>query len=243
MPIFCQKNVQSHKNTLLSYNIFRISIKNSLLPCPYLVKKKVNSVKTTLYYGRKKSIGCPFLPIFQGKITALMPMLFQKDVHSLKNTLLSCPYFVEKTSILSKTLYSHIIFLTFKWKTPCCHAHIWSKNRQFCQNYIILWIKKVNRMLFFFPIFHGKVTSLMPIFCQESVHSQKNPLLSSPYFIKTRPFSQKHCGLMSVFQNFYEKLPAVKPIFGPKNVNSVKTTLSYGPQKSKKTFFSDVLQT
>ena len=86
------------------------------------------------------------------------------------------------------------------------------KKRQFCQNCIILWIKKVNRMSFFSD-FHRKITSLMPIFCQEDVHSRKNTLLSSPYFIKKRPVSQKHGALMSVFQFFYEKFPAVKPIF------------------------------
>ena len=41
-------------------------------------KKNVNSVKTTLYYGPKKSIGCPFFPISHEKITALMSIFCQK---------------------------------------------------------------------------------------------------------------------------------------------------------------------
>ena len=139
-------------------------------------------------------------------------MLFQKDVHSLKNTLLSCPYFVEKTSILSKTLYSHIIFLTFKWKIPCCHAHIWSKNHRFCQNYIILWVKKGNRMLFFSRFFREKSPLPCPYFVKKTSILEKNALLSSPYFITKRPVSQKCCALMSLFQIFHEKPTAVKPI-------------------------------
>ena len=57
-------------------------------------------------------------------------------------------------------------------------------------------------------------------------------MLSSPYFIKKRPVSQKHCGAMLFLQNFQEKIPAVKLIFGQKDINSVKTKLYYGPKKS-----------
>ena len=39
MPIFCQKNVNSLKNTVLSYQIIQIFMKNPLLSCLYLVKK------------------------------------------------------------------------------------------------------------------------------------------------------------------------------------------------------------
>ena len=65
--IFCQKNVHSLKNTVLLYHFFKIFM-NPLLYCPYLVKK--SSILSKLYYGPKKSIGCPFLPIFHEKITA-----------------------------------------------------------------------------------------------------------------------------------------------------------------------------
>ena len=69
----------------------------------------------------------------------------------------------------------------------------------------------------FFPEFHGKITSLMSIFCKENVHSGKNTMLSSPYFLrKKRPVSQKQNALMTFFQIFYEKPPAVKPIFRQK---------------------------
>ena len=124
------------------------SLKNTVLSClffyflwkiPYchahIWSKNVNSVKTTLYYGPTKSIGCPFFPICHEKITALMPIFGQKNVHSLekhtalmpifcqknvhslkntvlschfffmKNSLRSCPYLVKITSILSKLPY------------------------------------------------------------------------------------------------------------------------------------------
>ena len=95
----------------------------------------INSVKTTLYYGTKKSIGCPFASFswkkncshaifvrkcpFSKNHFALMPIFCKKIVHSLKNKLLHvmffkfvikkpllpCPYLVKKTSILSKLPY------------------------------------------------------------------------------------------------------------------------------------------
>ena len=168
-------------------------------------------------------------------------MFFQKDVHCLKNTLLSCPYFVERTSIFSKTLYSHVIFLTFTWKTPCCHVYIWSKNRQFCQNYLYYGSKKSIGCSFFFPIFYGKITSLMPIFCQENVHSQKNTMLWSSYFIKKRPVFQKHCALMSVFQNFHENSLLSSPYLVKKT--SILSKLHYIMNKSKRRpFFTDISQ-
>ena len=77
IPIFYPKIVHSLKNTVLSCHFFNFFMKNHLLSCPYLVKN-VNSVRTTLQDGPKKSIGCPFFPIFHEKITTLMPTFCQK---------------------------------------------------------------------------------------------------------------------------------------------------------------------
>ena len=77
---------------------------------PIFGQKHVNSVKTKLYYGSKKSIGCPLFTIFHEKITTLMPFLSkkrtfskehtlltrifgQKNVNFFKNTVLSCQFF------------------------------------------------------------------------------------------------------------------------------------------------------
>ena len=124
------------------------------------------------------------------------------------------PIFSQKTSILSQKHGSLMSFFFFM-KTPCCHAHIWSKS-QFCQNYTILWPKKVNRMPFFSDFsrknhlshahiwskkrpFSKKHNALMPTFCPKNVYSLNNTVLSCHFFII-----------------FHEKPPSVMPIFGKK---------------------------
>ena len=54
---------------------------------------------------------------FSKKHNALVPIFYQKNVHSLKNTVFSCLFF----SIL-------------KWKNPRCYVHIWSKNAKIVKN-------------------------------------------------------------------------------------------------------------
>jgi len=107
-------------------NFFKIFIKNPFLSCPYLIKK-INYIKTTLYYEPKKSIGCPFFPISHGKIIALMPK-FCKYTYSPKSTLLSSLDFVKKTAILSKTLCSYVIFSNFHDKPPAVKTLFGHKN-------------------------------------------------------------------------------------------------------------------
>ena len=91
---------------------------------PMIGQQNVNSVKTTLYFGPKKSIDCPFFPISHEKITALMP-IFCKNVNSLKQTALI-------TSILLKTLCSHDIFFKNFHKNPILSCPCLVKKRQFC---------------------------------------------------------------------------------------------------------------
>ena len=128
--------------------------------------------------------------------------------------MLSCPYFVKKTSILPKARRSHFNFFKyFIKKTLCCHAQIWLEERQFCHNDTILLAKKINRMPFFSDF-------------ELKNHSSHAHLLS-----KKRPFSIKHNDLMPIFcqknvnslkiivvwynflQIFHEKPQAVMPIF------------------------------
>ena len=45
---------------------------------PIFGQKNVNFVKIKLYYGPEKSIRYPFFPIFHDKISAVMPIFFQK---------------------------------------------------------------------------------------------------------------------------------------------------------------------
>ena len=90
---------------------------------PIFGQKHVNSVKTPLYYGFKKSIGYPFFLLFFTKKTAVMAIFCQKHVLFHKNTPLSCPNFVQKTNSLKHTVHSYHIFQIFHEKPllsyPC----------------------------------------------------------------------------------------------------------------------------
>ena len=83
---------------------------------------------------------------------------------------------------------------------------------------------KSPKNAFFSTIFNEKnrFPHLIPICYQKNVYSLKN-LISCPYFVKKRPFSQKHSFFISFLKILHEKPPAVMPIFAQKNVNSVKT--------------------
>ena len=125
---FSRKNRCSHAH-ILSRKVH--SLKNTLL-CPFFVKKRsfsktrrshvifikfswktrrcnsdiwsknVNSVKTILWAIKVNRIY--FLYDFHQIIPALMPKFCQKNVHSLKKSLIFRPYFVKSTFILSKTM-------------------------------------------------------------------------------------------------------------------------------------------
>ena len=136
-------------------------------------------VKTTLYYGPKRSIGCPFFPIFHENINTFMPIFCQKTsilskthcshAHSLskkhpfsqKHCALMLFFFVKNTSILSKPRQKSkqdALFFKTSRINHGSYAHILSKN-------LYLFYKKANRS-------HSHTLS------------------------KKRPFSQKHCVLM-----------------------------------------------
>ena len=140
MPIYCQKNVKHafhmhilcQKMPILSktqcshVTFFLISNEKHLCHV-HIWLKTINSVKPTLYYGQKKSIGCPFFRFlclyfinkrpFSKKHTALMPIFCQYSALSLKNTILSCHFFE-----------------IFK-ENPLLSRPYLVKKRQFCQNY------------------------------------------------------------------------------------------------------------
>ena len=120
------------KHCALMSIFFKIFIKNPLLSCPYLIKNVNSIKTTLYYEPKKSiwcpffpiSHGkiIPFMPIFckkrpfSKKHAALKSRFCQKNGHSLKNTVLLChffkffmtnpllsrPYLVKKTLILSK---------------------------------------------------------------------------------------------------------------------------------------------
>ena len=99
-----------------------------------------------LYYGPKKSIGCPFFSISHEKITALMPILCQQNFHS-KKTPCSHVHILPKKHRFSKKDSAFISFFQICHEKPPAVIPIFDqKYCQFCQNYTILWAKMVNRM-------------------------------------------------------------------------------------------------
>ena len=78
IPILVKKRPFSQKHGALMcfFFFFKFFMKNSCCRA-HDWSKNVNSVKTTLYSGPKKSIWCPFF-LFLTKITALMSIFCQK---------------------------------------------------------------------------------------------------------------------------------------------------------------------
>ena len=119
MPIFEQNYVKSVKTLGARAIFFKIFNEKTPSFIHMVGQKNVNSVKTTLFYGPKKSIGSPYFPTFHEKKYCSHAHILSKNVHSLKNTvlsciffqifhekpLLSCTYLVKITSILLKLHY------------------------------------------------------------------------------------------------------------------------------------------
>ena len=134
-----------------------------------------------------------------------MLIFCQKIVHSLQNNLLSYPHIVNKMSVLSKTLCSHVIFLFKVFINPCCHENILSKVNS-SKTTLFYGSKKSIRCLF--CLCHGKTG------CSYAKRPFSNKHFAGMViFVKKRPFSQKHGGLMSFIQIFHEKFPAVMHYF------------------------------
>ena len=124
MPIFCQKTFILSRIHCSHVIFFHFSMKN-LLSIPYLVKN--TSILSKLpYIMGQKSYRMPFFSwYFTKKISALMPIFFKKRKFSKK-----CFYshILSEIRPFSQNTLLSCNFSIFSWKTPCCHAHIWSKN-------------------------------------------------------------------------------------------------------------------
>ena len=165
IPIFGKKTPFSQKHEALMSVFPTLSWKTPYYNVHNWSKKR-NSVKPVYTVGQKSQQDTLFARFFT-KITTLSRVFCEKNIQSLTNMWLSSPYFAKKKSILSKHGARTSFFFNFFMKNPCGHAHDWSNKRQFCQNYTLLWAKKVNRMDFF-PIFHEKSLLLPPSFSKTS---------------------------------------------------------------------------
>ena len=92
--------------------------------------------------------------------------LVKKRPFSKKHTVLVIIFCPIKLNSLKKRCTHIILFSNFKWKTFCCHTHIWTKT-SILSNYTIIWGKTVNKMTFFFR-FSWKNIALMHIFCKKT---------------------------------------------------------------------------
>ena len=131
--------------------------------------------KYTILWTKEVS-GIPWFLIFHDKITAILLTFCKKTFILLKHTVLML-IFCQKTFILSKTLCSYVYE-----KPPAVIPIFGPKNVNSVLTTLYgLWAKKVNRIPFF-PIFHENITALMPIFCQQNVHSLKTDPALMPIF-------------------------------------------------------------
>ena len=152
-------------------------------------------------FGQKKSI---LLKLHYFMVIKVNRMLFLFRFFT-KKSLLSCPYFikntsillkhtalipilVKKTSILSKTRCSHVLFFQIFHEKLLLSCTWLVKKCQFCQNYTLFWAKKVN-MMPFFPISHKKNYCSYVHILSKNVHSLKRNSSHLHVLSKKRPLS------------------------------------------------------
>ena len=99
------------------------------------------------------------------------------------------------------------------------------KKRIFCQNYIILWAIKVNKMPFPPDFLLKNRCSHTQFILKIRLFFREQTALKSMFCQKTFILSKTLCSHVIFFQVFFEKSPAVKPIFGKKT--SVLSKLHY----------------
>ena len=157
---------------MLPCHFFRTFHEKPPVVMPISDQKNVNSVNTTQYYGPKKSIGCPFFPIFHWKITALIPIFCKKHKFSKKQSALKY-IFNQKTSIISKYCALMSFFSNFSYKSPAVKPILSPKNVNIVKTTLMRGPKSQLDAPFFWFLTKKKV-------------------LSCAYFDKKRPFSKKH---------------------------------------------------
>ena len=114
----------------------------------------------------------PFLFRFFTKILLLSCQYLSKlRLFSKKHTAL-LPILVKKTSILSKTQCSHVLFLLFFMKNSCCRAHDWSKNVNFVKT-TLYFGQKSHRMPFFFYFSRKNYCSYVNILSKKCPFSKR----------------------------------------------------------------------
>ena len=150
---------------------------------------------------------------------ALMPIYFQKKKrpfskkHCSHAHILSKkrPFFQKRCALMS-------IFSKFSSKTPCCHAHIWSKTSILSKLHYNMSQKSQYDALFF--RFLTEKSSLSCPYFVKNVYSPKSTLLSSLDFVKKTAILSKTLCSYVIFLKFSWKKPYCQDHIWSKNVNS-----------------------
>ena len=129
-------------------------------------------------------------------------------------------------------------FLNFFMKTPCSHAHMWSKN-----------VNCVKTTLY---VPENSIECFFPDLSRKTYCSHAHMLIKTRILYKTRcshahilseerQLSQKHCALMSFFQFFHEK-PLLSCPYQVKKTSIVTKLQNIMGQKSQQDilFFRNV---
>ena len=116
--------------------------------------------------------------------------------------------------------------LKFVMKNPLMSSPYFVKKRQFCQNYTIFWVQKVNRMPFFSDFSKKNKCSYNHILSKR-LFSKIHVILMLIFCQKTSILTKTNCSHI-IFLKTFIKYPLLScPFFVKNNVNSVKTTLYY----------------
>ena len=95
-PYFVKKRAFAQKqNSLMTF--FQICHENSLLSCPYLLKKNIKSVKITLFWAKKNN-RMPFFSDFSQKNNCSNAHILSKNRPFSEKNLLLWPYYVKNSS-------------------------------------------------------------------------------------------------------------------------------------------------
>ena len=148
-----------------------------------------------------------------------MPILCRKKVHSLKNTVFSCLFFLilhEKPPAVMP-IFDQITSILLK------------------PHYIMYQKSQYNAL--FFHFFTEKLALSCPYFAKKTSILGKAHC-SQVYILSKNVQSLKNTALMLFFQIFHEKLPAVKPIFGQKKRQFCQNyTILWAQKDNKMSFF------
>ena len=97
MPTYCQQNVHFLKNAVLWCHIFQFCHEKPSVSYLYLPKERHFCSNYTIFWATNDN-SMPY-PIFHEKNHCSHAHILSKRCLFSKNTLLSCPYFVKKSSI------------------------------------------------------------------------------------------------------------------------------------------------